>query len=120
MENEAIDGRLIYDDFPPQEYKYFSRLCKLGYNNRHRGWAKELCEQLAGELKAQYEADCTERDRYLYLCRRIQQNIKAADMLICSLDKAKSISEKYDLALQALSRITNDEWLYSRNKEVPK
>ena len=26
LEDEAIDGVLNYDDFPPEEYKYFSKL----------------------------------------------------------------------------------------------
>lgn len=37
LENQAIDGVLDYDSFPPEEYKYFSRLAKLGYMNRHKG-----------------------------------------------------------------------------------
>ena len=44
LENEAIGGRLGYESFPPAEYKYFSQLAKLGWLNRHKGWAAELCE----------------------------------------------------------------------------
>lgn len=38
LEDKAIDGQLDYSAFPPPEYKYFSRLAKVGYNNRHKGW----------------------------------------------------------------------------------
>lgn len=37
LEDKAIDGQLDYNDFPPAEYKYFSKLARLGYNNRHKG-----------------------------------------------------------------------------------
>lgn len=30
LEDKAIDGVLDYENFPPVEYKYFSRLSKLG------------------------------------------------------------------------------------------
>ena len=33
-EDMAIDGRLIYDEYPAEEYKYFSQLSRLGYKNR--------------------------------------------------------------------------------------
>lgn len=39
-EDMAIDGRLIYDEYPAEEYKYFSQLSRLGYKNRHEGWQK--------------------------------------------------------------------------------
>ena len=43
LEDEAIDGVLNYDNFPPEEYKYFSKLAKLGYNNRHKGLDVDIC-----------------------------------------------------------------------------
>ena len=45
LEDRAIDGVLDYEDFPPEEYKYFSKLAKLGYLNRHKGWSAEICEE---------------------------------------------------------------------------
>ena len=46
LEDLAIDGQLDYADFPPEEYKYFSQLTRLGYLNRHKGWGTELLRQL--------------------------------------------------------------------------
>ena len=48
-EDMAIDGRLIYDEYPAEEYKYFSQLSRLGYKNRHEGWSKEICEDKQAE-----------------------------------------------------------------------
>ena len=53
LEDDAIDGRLNYDNFPPAEYKYFSKLAKLGYNNRHKGWTAETCELKQEEYRKQ-------------------------------------------------------------------
>ena len=41
-EDMAIDGRLIYDEYPAEEYKYFSRLSRIGYKFRHDGLWKDI------------------------------------------------------------------------------
>lgn len=43
LEDKAIDGQLDYSNFPSAEYKYFSKLAKLGYNNRNKGWDIKIC-----------------------------------------------------------------------------
>lgn len=53
-EDMAIDGRLIYDEYHAEEYKYFSQLSRLGYKNRHEGWSKEICEDKQAEYKREY------------------------------------------------------------------
>ena len=50
-EEQAIDGQLDYSEYPPEEYRYFSKLSRLGYNNRHMGWSKEICEQKQEEYR---------------------------------------------------------------------
>lgn len=54
LEDKAIDGQLDYTDYPPAEYKYFSKLAKLGYNNRHKGWDMITCLKLQQELQSEY------------------------------------------------------------------
>ena len=54
LEDKAIDGQLDYTDYPPAEYKYFSKLAKLGYNNRHKGRDMITCLKLQQELQSEY------------------------------------------------------------------
>lgn len=73
-EDMAIDGRLIYDEYPAEEYKYFSQLSRLGYKNRHEGWSKEICEDKQAEYKREYLHSKERNGRFSgkpALCRRI-------------------------------------------------
>lgn len=57
LEDEAIDGVLNYDDFPPEEYKYFSKLAKLGYCNRNKGWDIDICLKKQEEYRTDYSEE---------------------------------------------------------------
>lgn len=56
LEDKAIDGQLDYQDFPAIEYKYFSKLSKLGYNNRHNGWDVNICTSMQEQYRKDYVA----------------------------------------------------------------
>ncbi|WP_295196705.1 hypothetical protein [Ruminococcus sp.] len=47
----CIDGQLDYSDFPPPEYKYFLRLSRVGYNNRHKDWDINICLEWQYKLR---------------------------------------------------------------------
>lgn len=64
LEDKAIDGQLDYTDYPPAEYKYFSKLAKLGYNNRHKGWDMITCLKLQQELQSEYRQYHDEGEEY--------------------------------------------------------
>ena len=51
LEDKAIDGQLDYSDFSPPEYKYFSRLSRVGYNNRHKGGDINICLEWQYKLR---------------------------------------------------------------------
>ena len=73
LEESAFDGQLDYSEFPPGEYKYFSLLTRLGYNNRHKGWTKKTCELKQQEFRQDYLAHVEERDEWLNHARTVQQ-----------------------------------------------
>lgn len=114
-EEKAIDGVLDYDGFPAVEYKYFSRLSRLGYLNRHKGWSKELCEQKQQELLQDYSRERGQRDFFLDIARQIQQNIRRGEELMWQINKAGTDSEKLMLALKCIGAMTDDEGFAKRN-----
>ena len=118
LEEDAIDGSLIYDDFPPCEYKYFSKLSKLGYNNRHKGWSVEICEEKKGELKRQYLSDKEKFDRFFQMSCKMQSNIRKGEALICKVNKANTKEEKLKYALMAIELMMCQDGYAKRNREV--
>lgn len=118
LEDKAIDGQLDYTDYPPAEYKYFSKLAKLGYNNRHKGWDMITCLKLQQELQSEYRQYHDEGEEYLRLCTRIQDNIKkSADLVRKMYKQATTKDEMLSLALQTIELLTNENGFVKRISE---
>lgn len=111
----AIDGRLLYDNFPSDEYKYFSKLSKLGYKNRHDGWSKEICEEKQKEYRDEYYSDKEHRERFFRMACTMQENIRKGEVMISEVNKAENQEDKFKYALQALELITCQEGFTNRN-----
>lgn len=109
LEDKAIDGLLDYDSFPPCEYKYFSRLAKLGYLNRTKGWSVEICEAKQREYLLEYQRECDERDFFGKIARQMQDNIKAGQMKRIELRKAQTVEDKLHIALEVIGLMTCGE-----------
>lgn len=109
LEDKAIDGLLEYDNFPPCEYKYFSRLAKLGYMNRVKGWSVEICEAKQKEYRLQYRCEREKQDFFGTIAKKMQENIRAGEMKMIEVNKAQPRDEKLAAALEALGLITGNE-----------
>lgn len=114
LEDMAIDGQLNYEDFPPEEYKYFSKLAKLGYMNRHKGWSVEICEAKQEEFKKQYCKEKSYNNRFAELSYQIQQNILAGSEIIREMYKTNDKEQILNLALQAIENITRENGFVKR------
>lgn len=114
LEDMAIDGQLNYKDFPPREYKYFSKLSKLGYNNRHKGWSVELCLEKQQELKDEYINQQAESEHYLQLVRKLNDNVLASSELVRNIYKSDSKEEILSLALQVIEKLTDETGFVNR------
>lgn len=115
FEDMAIDGRLLYDNFPSDEYKYFSKLSKLGYKNRHDGWSKEICEEKQKEYRDEYYSDKEHRERFFRMACTMQENIRKGEIMISEVNKADNQEDKLKYALQALELMTCQEGFTKRN-----
>lgn len=119
LEDAAIDGRLNYDDYPGDEYRYFSKLSKLGYKNRHDGWSKEICEQKQFEFMHEYQGDKERQNRFFKMACKMQENIRRGQSMVWQVYKAKNKEDKLKYALQALELILCDEGLAKNNGGIP-
>lgn len=114
MEEQAIDGQLDYDDFPPEEYRYFSKLSKLGYKNRHNGWSKELCEMKQEEYREEYREACKERDRRVEYAKKQQADLIRSAELSHQLNLADTSDVALITALDLLEMLLNEPGLSRR------
>lgn len=114
MEEQAIDGQLDYDDFPPEEYRYFSKLSKLGYKNRHNGWSKELCEMKQEEYRKEYREACEERDLRVEYAKKLQANLIRSAELSRQLNLADTSDAALITALDLLEMLLNEPGLSRR------
>lgn len=114
-EDMAIDGRLIYDEYPAEEYKYFSQLSRLGYKNRHEGWSKEICEDKQAEYKREYLHSKERNGRFFRQACIMQENIRRGQTTVWKINKTQDREEKLTYALQALELILCDEGLAEHN-----
>ncbi len=114
-EDMAIDGRLIYDEYPAEEYKYFSQLSRLGYKNRHDGWSKEICEDKQAEYKREYLHSKERNGRFFRQACIMQENIRRGQTTVWKINKTQDMEEKLTYALQALELILCDEGLAKHN-----
>ena len=115
LEDKAIDGQLNYENFPAQEYRYFSRLAKLGYKNRHNGWSKEICEQKQREFRMEYLGEKERESRFFRIACKNQSNIKKGEETIWKIRKAKSQNDKLKYALQAIELMTIENGFAKEN-----
>ncbi|MEE1219552.1 MAG: hypothetical protein U0L20_06485 [Ruminococcus sp.] len=117
LEDKAIDGQLDYSDYPPEEYKYFSKLSKLGYYNRHKGWSVEICKARQSEFKKIYLEEKDSSNTYLNLSKRILENVFLSMEYIRQMYKSDDKDEIILLAFKTIEGLTNENGFTKRMKE---
>lgn len=113
LEEQAIDGQLSYDEYPPEEYRYFSKLSRLGYLNRHSGWSKEICEAKQEEYRKEYREACKLRDERLDHARQLQARLIRSQELDRRLHTATHRRDVLDIALELLEILLEEPGLAS-------
>jgi hypothetical protein len=114
LEEQAIDGQLDYSEFPPEEYKYFSKLARLGHLNRHKGWSAEVCEQKQEEYREQYRREKERADKYINGMKRFNDlRIRHAEA-VSAIYKADDPQSVLDNALTALEALLDEPGFKTR------
>lgn len=114
LENEAIDGVLNYEDFPPEEYKYFSKLAKLGYNNRHKGWDADICIEKQEEYRTQYSEEKAYANRFVAMFKKYNDDRIKSEELVTLMYKAESEDEMLCFAIKIIEKLLDEDGFEER------
>ena len=114
FEDEAIDGVLNYEDFPPEEYKYFSKLAKLGYNNRHKGWDADICLEKQDEYRTKYSEEKAYANRFVVMFRQYNDNNIKVQELETQMYKAESEDDMLRFAIKIIEKLLDENGFEER------
>jgi len=114
LEDEAIDGVLNYEDFPPEEYKYFSKLAKLGYCNRNKGWDIDICLKKQEEYRTDYSEEKAYANRFVAMFKRYNDNNIKVQELETKMYKAESEDDMLCFAIKIIEKLLDENGFEER------
>ena len=115
LKKQCYDGRLIYKDFPADEYKYFDRLQMIYREYKAGDIPKEEAEVQERLLLREYQQSKQTAARSLEVYREYQANIKRLDSLRIEINKAQTVEGKLRAALEIVGIVTGDGDFMRRN-----
>ncbi|MGN1415797.1 MAG: hypothetical protein ACI4XF_03085 [Oscillospiraceae bacterium] len=115
LKKQCYDGRLIYSDYPADEYKYFDRLQMIYREYRAGDIPKAEAEAQEQLLAKEYRHAKQTASRSLEVYQEYQKNIKRLDSLRIEINKADTLEGKIRAALEIISIVTGDKDFGRRN-----
>ena len=115
LKKRCYDGRLIYKDYPADEYKYFDRLQMIYREYRAGDIPKAEAEAQEQLLAKEYRNAKQTAARSLKVYRDYQANIKRLDSLRIEINKAQTVEVKLRAALEIVGIVTGDGNFTRRN-----
>ena len=115
MKKQCYSGKLIYKDFPADEYKYFDRLQMIYQEYRAGDIPKSEAEAQEQLLRKEYEGNKQTASRSLEVYREYQANIKRLDSLRIEINKSDTLEGKLRAALEIVGIVTGDGDFTRRN-----
>lgn len=110
-ESQAFNGEYLpYDDLPPAEYKYFTRIAELGRGVRAGKYTSTQAASLRGEYLSEYQRT---HERYTW-----PEIIKLTEDLRVHINGSDDPAYIAALALRAVCLITNDEMIGNKMREM--
>ena len=110
-ESQAFNGEYLpYDDMPPAEYKYFTRIAELGRGVRAGKYSQNQAVSLRGEYYSEYQRT---HERYTW-----PEIIKLTEDLHVHINGSHDPVFIAALALRALWMITGETMLETRMEEM--
>ena len=114
-ERLTYDGTLDYSDFPPPEYKYFSKLRKVYHAFKFEGLSQEEAELQKKALRIDYRKYLKNFKNCVGVWKKYQGNIKVSEMLMTEIQKSHDIQEIAEKAVRAVGLMTHDESFIKTN-----
>ena len=115
LKKQCYGGKLIYKDFPADEYKYFDRLQMIYREYRAGDIPKAEAEAQEQLLAKEYRNAKQTAARSLEVYREYQANIKRLDSLRIEINKAQTVEGKLRAALEIVGIVTGDGNFANRN-----
>lgn len=115
LKKQCYDGRLIYKDYPADEYKYFDRLQMIYREYRAGDIRKKDAEAEERLLLKEYQQAKQTASRSLEVYREYQANIKRLDSLRIEINKSDTLEGKLRAALEIVGIVTGDGDFMMRN-----
>ena len=115
LKRQCYSGKLIYKDFPADEYKYFDRLQMIYREYRAGDIPKSEAEAQEQLLAKEYRNAKQTAARSLEVCRQYQANIKRLDSLRIEINKAQTVEGKLRAALEIVGIVTGHGNFANRN-----
>ena len=110
-ESQAFNGEYLpYDDMPPAEYKYFTRIAELGRGVRAGKYTSTQAASLRGEYLAEYQQT---HERYTW-----PEILKVTDSLRVNINGSDDPTYIAALALRAVYLITGDSMIEAKMHEM--
>ena len=110
-ESQAFNGEYLpYDDLPPAEYKYFTRIAELGRGVRAGKYTSTQATSLRSEYLSEYQRT---HERYTW-----PEILKGTDSLRVNINGSDDPAFIAALALRALWLITGDTMIEAKMHEM--
>ena len=110
-ESQAFNGEYLpYDDLPPAEYKYFTRIAELGRGVRAGKYTSTQAASLRGEYLSEYQRT---HERYTW-----PEILKVTDSLRVNINGSDEPAVIAALALRAVYLITGDSMIEAKMHEM--
>ena len=115
LKTQCYSGKLIYKDYPADEYKYFDRLQMIYREYRAGDIPKSEAEAQEQLLAKEYRNAKQTAARSLEVYREYQANIKRLDSLRIEINKSDTLEGKLRAALEIVGIVTGDGDFMRRN-----
>ena len=115
LKKQCYGGKLIYKDYPADEYKYFDRLQMIYREYRAGDIQKAEAEAQEQLLAKEYRHAKQSAARSLEVYQEYQSNIKRLDGLRIEINKSDTLEGKLRAALEIVGIVTGDKDFGRRN-----
>ena len=117
LEQQAYDGTININDFPPAAYRYFDKLRALYYEFKFEGLPRERAMKIKDKLLSDYkEANRAYKD-WCSVFKSYQDSIRQASTLLSDIEKEQDVKAAAFIAFEVIGRMTGDENFAKRQRK---
>lgn len=116
FEEQALAGELEYDDFPPEEYRYFSKLSRLGYHMRYGSGHDQRINEIHQRYYKEYQDAVEDREERLRHYQDVTKRRIRTREESYRLNGARTPEDALDASLELVELLLEEHGLKVRIK----